>query len=171
MSEGIHAVREEDSAFVADSRYFPLLVVTWFGTMTEAIMPRYFAWQVPILHQVIAEKTKFAFVVDCTRCARPSPQVRKRVVELSNAGPREADAYALPTFTAIESALVRGAITTMQWVVSVDWRIVTVPTARQGLHKAIAALAAAGVPAPVGLDADAWVPPEMPDASSDVATG
>ena len=169
--EGICAVRQEDSAFVADARYFPLLVVTWFGTMTEGLMPKYFEWQVPILLRVIEAKTKFAFVVDCTQCARPSPKVRKLVVELSNAGPRAADAYALPTYTAIESALVRGAITAMQWVVSVDWRIVTVPTARHGLHKAIAALAAGGVPAPAGLDADAWVPPEMPASSTDAKTG
>jgi hypothetical protein len=167
--EDLFAVRDGNSAFVGDARYFPLVIVTWFGEMTEPLARRYFEWQDPILERVIAEKTKFAFVADTTRCARPSPKMRKLVVELSNAGPSVA-AYALPTYTAIESALVRGAITAMQWVVNIDWRIVPVPTARQGLQKAIAALLAEGVKVPRGIDPDTYRAPEMP-ASSTAAMG
>lgn len=167
--EDLFAVRDGNSAFVGDARYFPLVIVTWFGEMTEPVARRYFTWQDPILARAIAEETKFAFVVDTTRCARPTPKMRKLVVELSNAGP-DAGAYALPTYTAIESALVRGALTAMQWVVSVDWRIVTIPTARQGLQKAIAALRAEGVKVPAGIDPETYRSPEMP-ASSTAAMG
>ena len=163
--EELFAVRDGNSAFVGDARFFPLVIVTWFGEMTEPVARRYFAWQEPILERIIAEKTKFAFVADTTRCARPSPTMRKLVVELSNAGPN-VGAYALPTYTAIESALVRGAITAMQWVVNVDWRIVPVPSARQGIQKAIAALAAEGVKVPPGIDAATYRAPEMPQSST-----
>jgi hypothetical protein len=58
----------------------------------------------------------------------------------------------------------------MQWVVNVDWRIVPVPTARQGIQKAIAALLAEGVKVPPGLDPGSYRAPEMP-ASSTAAMG
>jgi hypothetical protein len=165
MQNGQITAREGDSAFVADARYFPLSIVTWFGSMTEGLAVKYFDWQVPVLLRAVEERTKFAFVIDGTQCSRPTPKIRKLIVELSDAGPKEADAYALPTFTALSSPLVRGAITAMQWVTRVDWRIVPVSSVRLGIQRALAALAAEGVTVR-GLDAATFLPPAMPDASS-----
>jgi len=157
--------REGDRAVLADGRYFPILWVTWWGEPNEALIRRYFEWNDAMILRAMAERVKFAHITDARQTGFPPPTVRKLVAELTEASPLEASDLNLGTFLVHESALLRGAVTAIQWLSKRDFKVVPIPDLRGGVVRALEALAKANIARPPGLDPEGCIAPSMPDAT------
>ncbi len=166
-------VRSGDCAFVADARYFPVLVITWWGAADEALVRRYFQWNDTMLARAEAEDTKVAFVSDNRASKRPPATVRALTAELSDRSGEGLSRRSLATMVVLDSALVRGALTAIQWLSSRPWNLTMVGGVEQALHRALELLDGEDIPVPVGLDPARYASPPMPSEDDDTsaATG
>jgi hypothetical protein len=162
------AYRDGDCAFVADARDFPLLVTTWWGEASVPLVRRFFAWNDAMCTRAMSEDTHVAMVSDNRHSKRPPATVRKLLAELTDASTEIAGGRALPTLVVIDNALVRGALTAIQWLSARSWGVQVVASVEDGLRQALDALAAAGAEPP-DVDPSAHVAPAMPEVDGESA--
>lgn len=155
--------RDGDSGFIGDIRAFPVQITTFFGQTTEALMRHYFAWSYEVTAMAKARGTRYVLISDNSMAIRPEPTVRRVVAELIDSGPPEAATLIAATYVVYESALVRGAVTAIQWLSNRNWNLTTVPSVQHGITAALAKLTAEGIALPVGLSADTYRTPTIPD--------
>ena len=166
-------VRSGDCAFVADARHFPVLVITWWGAADEALIRRYFEWSDAMLARAAAEDTKLAFISDNRASKRPPAHVRALTAELTDQTGDELSNRSVTTIIVLDSALVRGALTAIQWLSARPWDLTMCGDIETALSKALQLLEAADVPPPPRLDPARYTTPQMPtvDGESSAATG
>ena len=152
---GIEHLVEGDCGIVVDDRHFPVVVSTWYGDPTEAIVRRYFDWLSGIIERSRSESVPYVLITDATYAKRPQPSVRQVVAELTDAMPPYTAEINIGNYVVVESALIRGALTAMQWISRQTWTSVTVPSCED------ADLARAGQPAPAGLHPDTYTRPQL----------
>jgi hypothetical protein len=155
--------RDGDSGVIGDIRAFPVQITTFFGQTTESLMRHYFAWSYEVTAMAKARDTRFVLISDNSLAIRPEPTVRRVVAELIDGGPPEAATLIAATFVVYESALVRGAVTAIQWLSNRNWNLTTVPSVQHGITAALAKLTAEGIALPVGLSAETYRTPTIPD--------
>jgi len=143
--------KDQDSAIVVDEGYAPFYLAAWFGAPTEVTARAYFAWTTTIVEEAIRLNRNTVIVVDSEDAGRPSAKVRALMAELSEHVPRAEKL--ITVFVALPNPLVRGTLTAMQWVTRKPWPMVVVPSIEEDITRGLAALRAAGVTPPVGLDA------------------
>jgi hypothetical protein len=156
------SARDGDGAVIGDIRHFPVLIVTWFGEPTEHLVRRYFGWSDDVARHAIARGQRYVIISDNSRARRPPPTVRKIVSKLIDDGPAAATDCVIETFVVFESALVRGAVTAMQWLSMKDWNLRTAATVQLAVEGALKAVDDYGLPRPARLSAATYVAPEPP---------
>ena len=154
--------REGEAAVVGDARHLPLVLATWWGTATESIVRRYFTWQAAIGMQVADDDARMLLLTDARFARRPPATTRRVIAELSDALPAPVFERSLGSFLVLESAVVRGAFTAMQWISQKEWKVTTVPDLRTGLLRAFSAIESAGLPVPRSIDPETFRGHEMP---------
>ncbi|HET6585495.1 MAG TPA: hypothetical protein VFG69_18680, partial [Nannocystaceae bacterium] len=160
--EDYFTARDGDAAVIGDIRHLPVMITTWFGEPSEALVRHYFAWSDDVARQAIARGQRYVIISDNARARRPSPVVRKVVSKLIDAGPAAATDCIVATFVVFESALVRGAVTAMQWLSSKEWNMTTVATVQQAVAAALKAVDEYGFPRPARLSPATYVAPDPP---------
>ncbi len=150
-----------DCGIVLDDRYFPLVVSTWYGDPGEAIVRRYFVWLAGIIERSRKAGTPYVLVTDATYAKRPKPSVRQVVAELTDALPDDTAQINIGNYVVVESALIRGALTAMQWISRQTWKSETVPSCEEALRRGFADLRQAGQPIPEGLSPESYVRPQL----------
>lgn len=136
---------------IIDERFAPLYVAFWIGLPSETPIRAYFAWASRRIVEARATGRHIAIVCDTSEGERPPPKVRALMAELSDGAPRAEDLVAV--YTAIPSALVRGALTAMQWLARKSWPMQMVPSLGEGFERARQSLEASGVTLPSAFDA------------------
>ncbi len=155
--------RDGASGVIGDIRAFPVQITTFFGQSTEALMRHYFAWSYEVTAMAKARDARFVLISDNSKAVRPEPTLRRVIAELIDAGPPEAATLIAATYVVYESALVRGAVTAIQWLSNRNWNLTTVPSVQHGITAALATLTAEGIALPVGLSAETYRTPTIPD--------
>ena len=153
---------------MADARHFPLVVITWFGEMNEATYRQFHDWMCSVVERAQAEGTKVAMVNDARNARRPPPTVRKYIAELTDSMVGEFEAYSVDNFIVIDNALVRGALTAMQWLSNARWGVRPVPSLAEALERALRLLEAENIPVPP-VDPQHYPAHEMPKPEDESA--
>jgi hypothetical protein len=138
---------EGDTTLVIDDSHGDLYITTIYGAPTELVMRGYFDWYRPFFEERQRARRPFAHVTDALDADRPPPKVRAMVAELTDTLPQD-KAVNPANYLVIGSALVRGAITAIQWLSQRPWSSVVVGTMEEALRRSVADLKAAGVAAP-----------------------
>lgn len=160
--EDYFTARDGDAAVIGDIRHFPVMITTWFGEPTEDLIRHYFAWSDEVARQAIGCGQRYVIISDNARARRPPPTVRKLVTKLIDGGPAAATDCIVATFVVFESALVRGAVTAMQWLSIKDWNLTTAATVQQAVAEALKAVDQYGFPRPARLSPARYVAPDPP---------
>jgi hypothetical protein len=155
--------RDGEGGVVGDARHFPVLIATWFGEPTERLVRRYFAWSDEVASEAYERRERYVIIADNTKARRPQPQTRALIATLIDAGPAAKTDRIVESFAVFDSALVRGAVTAMQWLSKKDWNLTTTATVQQAITAALAVLAKHGLRRPPGLSAERYVAPSRPD--------
>jgi hypothetical protein len=144
----VHA--EARCKIIIDERFAPLYVAFWMGVPSETPIRAYFEWSARRIVEARAGGRHIAIVCDAAEGERPPPKLRALMAELSDATPRAEDLVAV--YVSIPSALVRGALTAMQWLSRKPWPMQMVPSLTEGFERARRTLAANGVALPAEFD-------------------
>jgi hypothetical protein len=162
VPEEYFTARDGDASVVGDIRHFPILIATWFGEPTESLVRAYFAWSDEVAREAIENGQRYVIISDNAHARRPSPTVRKLVATLIDEGPAAETDRVITSFVVFESALVRGAVTAMQWLSRKDWNLVTTATVQQAVAGALGVLKQHRLPLPARLSSSTYVTPEAP---------
>ena len=129
---------------VIDESYAPILVLTWFGEPTTQLIDRYVAWTRELIADNVANHRKAALVVDSREILRTDATVRRHYADRAVDDPS-----LLISVAVIDSAMVRGALTAIRWVLGDRLSsVVSVPTLEEAFERACAAIEAEGMDAP-----------------------
>jgi len=123
------------SIHVSD-REFPLLVVTFEGSVDDQEFDRYLA-QLDALWQ---RKTRSVIVLDATKATRSTPTQRRKQADWLKENELLLRAYSAGTAFVISSPLIRGGLTAILWLQSLPTPHVVVGTLREAEHWARAQL-------------------------------
>jgi hypothetical protein len=157
---GIVEFRDGDCAYVGDERHFPLALTTWWGEPTEKMMRSYFAWAAGLIARAAASDLYVIFVSDSRFTTRPPATVRKVAADLANAMPHSE--RTLQSFVVLDSALIRGAITALQWLSSRDLNLTMVGTVERAITSALELFATRGITLARSIDPAAYPTAVMP---------
>lgn len=160
--EGIAIVREGTASVVLDSRAWPVVITTWFGTPTEGLVDRYFDQHATILERGRKNSERIVLISDTFATERPTATARKRIADRTSAHADVAQSITLQSFIVIESALIRGAVTALSWVMPSMEENEVVGSIETAIDRALAALDAAGIARPTGLRARTYHRPARP---------
>ena len=147
----VQVIRGERCHVVLDVQHFPLLFTKFVGDVTVEMFAEYFDWVVQINQRAQAEGTKIVTVTDGTQGSRPSADARAYIAAKQD---EIVDAYghlSLASYVALDSALVRGALTAIGWVAKRGLAVTPVRSIAEGVERALADFDAAGVPRPTSL--------------------
>ena len=105
------------------------------------------------IDSVYLRNERFATLVDCSAVkTMPDASTRKRLAEWQNETRAKIARLNVVSATVIDSAVVRGAMTAMNWIFQPPNRQVTVATFAEALEACVLALRAEGLKLPRGLD-------------------
>ena len=162
---GTETVGGEAHGIVLDSRFFPILIATWYGDATEEDVDGFFDWQTRLADRARAVGTQYVMVTDASAAARPKPSVRRRVAQRTNEMP-DVKAINAAAYVVLDNPLIRGALTAMQWISRDNWgdQTTVVATCQEALERSLADLDRVGAVRPEGLDPTAYQRPEQATA-------
>lgn len=103
-------------SIVVDDSLWPIVIATWFGEPSEALVEKYFAHHATLLERARGWGERIVLVTDTFATERPSPRARKRIVELTEAQPKDTLELTVKSYIVIESAIMRGVVTALSWV-------------------------------------------------------
>jgi hypothetical protein len=112
--------------------------------------------------RAVAERTYYLTIADGRQANRPPATVRKLLAELSQDMSEEGHARFVASILVLESALVRGALTAIQWMSRRALRMESAASMPAAIARARTLLMRAGAPFPSSLGRDYPTPP-MPD--------
>jgi hypothetical protein len=153
--------RDGKNSVVIDHRYAPVYITTWFGVGTEEIFVKFYEANRNVVEENCAAKQAFVVISDASDAERPPPKVRARLTEIGEDAP-DGQPFMVGNYVILESALVRGAFTAMQWVSRRKWPSVVVASPGEAIERALEDLTRAGVAAPAGLSSASYTRPERP---------
>jgi len=104
------------------------------------------------VNALYAKKERFATLVETSAVSTmPDAATRKRLADWQNETRNEIARYNVVTATVVSSAVVRGAMTAMNWIFRPPNRQLAVATFDEGLDACVVALRAEGLALPPGL--------------------
>jgi hypothetical protein len=137
---------EGESTIVVDDHLAPIYFAAWIGVPTETIARSYCNWSTKVIQRAVRTQRACVVIIDSASAARPSAAVRAAIAEMTERTPRVA------VYVSAPHALVRGAITAMQWISRKPWPMTMVSSVEDGAKKALVFLRNAGVTPPEGFD-------------------
>jgi hypothetical protein len=160
--EGLVIVREGTSSVVLDSRAWPVVITTWFGTPTEVLVDRYFDQHATVLERARKNSDRIVLISDTFATERPTATARKRIADRTSAHAKVAQSITLASFIVIENALIRGAVTALSWIIPSMDENELVDSIETAIDRGLAALDAAGIARPAGLRGRTYHRPARP---------
>lgn len=136
---------------VVSDAHWPVVIATWFGRPTEALVEKYFADHRRHLDRARSAGERLVLITDTFATERPHPVARKRIVELTEAQGELANALTLKSFIVIENPVIRGVVTALAWVYPKLGASENVGSLSQAVEGAAAALRSLGIAAPPGF--------------------
>jgi hypothetical protein len=116
-----------ESEFVIDMSHLPLLITTWFGSPTLALVEVYTEWFTRFVERSRAAGRKFVILDDAIRAGRPAPPVRGLLAKIQCPSDVVIDRVVV-----VDTAAIRGALTALSW--STGNPIKTTPAIEQGVR-------------------------------------
>jgi hypothetical protein len=152
-------VQDGDSTAVIDSRAWPIVFATWFDEPTENLVRRYFEAHAPLVERARVMNQPFVLVTDTFATRQPSAKARKLIADLTSAQPSYAAAMSAGSIIVIESAILRGVVTALQWILPRMADSENVSSIGGAIDRAFALLDGRGIARPVGLSARTYKRP------------
>ena len=131
-------------AFRFDDSRFPLVVVTFSGSLGDDDFEAYLAR----MSGLLARRSKNVTLLDARAADSPSARQRAKQADWLKANRETLQQYSLGTVFVISSAMVRGALTAILWMSPMPAGHTVVGTLEEGEHWAYERMVAAGVPLP-----------------------
>lgn len=151
------------SRILVDDRFFPLVITKWEGMATTEMVIEHFAELDRLFQRAIDTGTKVVQVSDSLSTETPPALTRKAVSELSDRQvERFASVFLKPSYVAMDSVLLRGALIAINWVSRNAINIEPYPTMAAALNAGLERMDREGLPRPAGFDIDTYVMPEPP---------
>lgn len=143
-----------------DSRYPPIVYVTWAGVPDVALIERYFAVTVEQATELVKLGKRCVMISDTRAMGRTSPLGRRRISELSRTHQELLEQAGYASCLIVENPLVRGVITALSWVdPTMDSKVVG--TVDEAMAWATQTLKEAGAAVPVLDDVDWRARPQL----------
>lgn len=149
-SDGTIVLIDGDTSIVIDERARPVIITTWFGEATTGIIDQYFDWFGMRLARARAVGERLVLVNDTFAIERPTPVVRRRLAERTKEQLGELMRPVIGSVVVIESALVRGAVTALGWILPSLADTHFFSTFDEAIAHGLVMLDQAGVPRPSG---------------------
>ncbi len=150
-SDGSLVMIDGATSIIIDERSHPVIVTTWFGEATVGIVDEYYDWLGPRLAQAHATGERLVLMNDTFAIERPTPMVRKRLAEKTEAQNPVHGKAIVGSVVVIESALVRGAVTALSWILPSLSSSVFVGSIGEGIEASLTIVAREGLRAPSNL--------------------
>lgn len=135
MGESTFVAWDGESGLVGDVRHFPILVMTLYGTLTEQLVDEYGKWVAQTIALGHERNSPFVVLVDAREAGRPPATVRKRFADMLDSFGDDGKLL-LEAFVILESTLIRGALTAIQWVLRLDVAMTPVASMASALGRA-----------------------------------
>lgn len=155
------ALADGAASVVVDDGAWPIVVATWFGEPTVPLVDRYFEHHDGLLERARSAQQRIVLVTDTFATERASASVRRRIVERTQAQPRDAAQLTLKSYVVLDSAIMRGVVTALAWVYPALGQSENVGALSTALERAMGDLRAAGV-TPPSIDPARATRPERP---------
>ena len=114
--EPLTIVEEGEAKVTLSTERLPVFVATWSGTPTVELVDRYFAAHYALLRELDALRRRAVLITMGLAAGRPSPIVRRRIVDRLDDDRPLAERVLVANAVVIESAIVRGAMVAMSWI-------------------------------------------------------
>lgn len=148
-----------------DARWYPVLVVTWFGTASTTAVDRYVAWLERMGTRAEAQGTKLVIVGDTSRLdERPGPDVRTAMAAAIDRLVARHRGTFLGGSTIIAQPVMRAVLLMVLALTRRTLDMKPVKDLEQALARTFELLDGAGIPRPAGLDAASFQSPARPKA-------
>jgi hypothetical protein len=154
--------RSGDSAYVVDATWFPVLFTTFYGANNEPVVRHWFDWYHAQCRRADAENIQYVSITDATPSERPPATVRKLIADLTDAGEERWTELCLGAYIVLDSAIVRGALTAVQWLSPRTRRLSPVATLEDAIAESSAAMQRANMVLPPGFGPACYGSPERP---------
>lgn len=146
-----------------EARWFPVLVVTWFGTASGGAVERYAAWLDRMGERAKAADTRLVIVGDITRLEeRPGPEVRAAMAAAIDRLQARHPQRFLGGSNIIAQPVMRAVLLMVLALTRRTLDMKPVKDLEQALARTFALLDEAGIPRPAGLDAASYRSPARP---------
>ena len=160
----IELIRDGEASIAFDTRHLPIVIATWFGEPTEALVDGYFDVHERMLRGLEAKGQHFILVTDSFATERPSAKVRRRIVDRMQRIERLATERTLQSYVIISNALIRGVMIALAWIDPKLQGSENVKTPAEAIERAFARLDAEGIRRPPDLSARSYQRPARADA-------
>jgi hypothetical protein len=115
-SDRIHE-RDGTLGYVINLQHVPIIVQTWFGAPSVALVDRYLAWLEGFVSAARAGGRRVVLLHDATRAGTPSSEARKRMTLASSSSDVIIDRVIV-----LDSPMVRGAVSALSWISGSQYR-------------------------------------------------
>lgn len=151
----------DDCGVALDTTHDPVVITTWYGAATCALVDDYFRWSDALTAAAMAAEQQLVHVIDLRHAERPAVLVRKRSIEHSRHD--IAAEVRLATIAVAEPVLgtvVRAAGSVGRYRQAPS----LVNTIEDAIELALTELRSARIPAPVGLTPRRYRAPTLASA-------
>jgi hypothetical protein len=138
----------DDCGVALDTRHHPVVITTWYGAATCALIDEYFRWSDATTAAALAAEQQVVHVIDLRRAERPSALACKRAIEHS----RDDIAAEVRLATIAVAEPVLGSVVRVSGCMGRHKQMPNVvDTIEDAIELALLELRGARIPAPVGL--------------------
>ncbi|MFO7566077.1 MAG: hypothetical protein R6X02_25760 [Enhygromyxa sp.] len=109
--------RDGELEFVINLRHLPIVVETWFGGPSVALIDRYMAWLDGFMAEARASERRVVFLHDATRAGMPASDARQRLTQIPVPGEVIIDRVIV-----FDSPMVRAAVSALAWVIGSPYK-------------------------------------------------
>jgi hypothetical protein len=141
-------MRDGSSRVVLDTTHWPIVFATWFGEPTEPLVAKYFKQHDKTLQRARSTEQPFILVTDTFATKQPSAKARKLIADLTAAQPTDATKFTYASYIVIESALIRGVVTALRWILPRMADSESVDSVGKAIERSLALLDSKGVARP-----------------------
>ena len=162
LDSNIKTIAFDDGAAHFDARYFPVVLITWFGVISEPGIQIYSEWVDRMASRASEESTRMFLIEDISDCERPTPEVRRLLGRtLTQLAKRHGTLY-LGGSMIIPSAFMRAAFTIVKVLAGnlLDYK--PVKCVEDAMERAFSMLDEAGIERPEDLDPATYRRPDRP---------
>lgn len=157
----IEWIRERDCAVALDSRSHPVMISSWYGAPSVALVDEFYRWSDRRAAAAMAAEQQLIRIADLSKARAPSGEARKRALDHSRND--LVNELTLALIVVVEDPTLRGVVTAMRWIGGGrrELDIVVVTQVSRAIELALARLRVERIPAPTGLDPIHYEPPRL----------